>query len=135
MAAVNAAKTNFYTAYHTALRALGYIDDYGQYQTGTIDQEDARRRALLGRSMADTERDVTNASREGGTLWSGTRATNLALGQRQDVQDLADLAISTPRQRAETDEDISGVYGDYTRAIQQALADWQQRFTQANEPT
>lgn len=114
----NTALTNFYDKYHTTLRALGYMDEAGNYQmgdlTGTYQTDQANKQTEL----SDEERATTEASRDAGILFSGVRARDQSLAQRQTIQDLGDLDLGYQRDTSRGYEDIFGVGGEYASLIQ-----------------
>jgi hypothetical protein len=95
--AKNAALTDFYSKYHQTLQDLGYMDPQGHYVEGNINLTDVHDRGIHQQELTDEARVNTENARDAGILFSGLRASNQELAQRQTVQDLADLDITTSR--------------------------------------
>lgn len=128
MADVGHAQSTFNTSYHKALRQLGYLNEFGNYQEGDINLQAQTNRALYNIALGKQETDVTNRARDLGTLWSGARVRDLADTQFDTIHQLSDLDLQQPRDLAQQDEDITGFWGDYYRAIEQAMLEAQGRY-------
>jgi hypothetical protein len=110
----------FNQRYHSTLMKLGFMDDQGHYQAGSLDTDYATGHELGLKALQQEGRESTDRARESGILFSGLRARNLLEDQAPFVRDLADLDTTLASNKAMGGSDVEGSYAALNKALRQA---------------
>ena len=99
-AALANARQQANSEYQNVLRNIGFTDESGNFIPGLFETNAARQRAEFGYQGGEAARKVNEGGVQGGTFFSGRRATNLATAMHPTDTALAQLETDLPQQLA-----------------------------------